>query len=160
MDESPSPMPGELDLNEMCRRAAAKHSLDWPSKARSKKARAQRWIYMTGRGCSRVLPRSSRGFQPSQHASQRCDISGTNPSYIGCQLKVSPGWTCGMSNQVIASVASHLHPPIAVQPYPPPLLHCRDRQRGCLPLFLKNVLLPCPGCESLECHLTVHRISS
>lgn len=25
MDESPSPMPGELDLIEMCRRAAAKH---------------------------------------------------------------------------------------------------------------------------------------
>ncbi len=31
MGESPSPMPGELDLIEMCRRAAAKLSIDWPS---------------------------------------------------------------------------------------------------------------------------------
>lgn len=35
MGESPSPMPGELDLIEMCKRAAAKLPIDWPSQQES-----------------------------------------------------------------------------------------------------------------------------
>ncbi len=153
MGESLSPMPGELDLIEMCRRAAAKLSIDWPSQQEGQGA--ERDLYDGKRLPSRTstvkqlipaVPACVTEMRCFWHKpfSHRVPVKG----FLGWTFIIWRSWGCPthLQSNCRWRVTST---PIDGQPYPPPLSLCQDGQRGCLLLFFKKFTAPLPWLSEL-----------